>query len=479
MLVFLQIMKFLVFSLLLLAFFFTACKKESFITSPDARISISADTLHFDTVFTSTGSVTKAFKIINENNQQLRLNSITLKGGIGSAFKINADGTPGPSLNNIEIGANDSIYIFVNVSINPNTGNLPFVVQDSIEIVYNGNNRLVQLEAWGQNANFLRNQKIVGNIIWNSPLPYVILGGLQIDTTATLTIEKGTRIYLHADAPILVDGSLKVNGQKHDSSRVYFQGDRLDEPYKNFPGGWPGIYFRGRSKDNVLQYAVIKNAYQALVAEQASINANPKLTIKQCIIDNTYGAAIYGVRTSITAENCLISNAAAEKNQGSNLFLVYGGTYNFSHCTVVSYSNAYIPHVNPVVTIANYVQPQPGSFLTADLNASFTNCIFWGENGPVDDEVVTYKQGTGAFNISFTNCLWKVKTNPANSNIVATLNNQPPLFDSVDVAKRFYNFRLKDSSPAINKGIATGLLTDLDGNNRASGLPDMGCYEKQ
>jgi hypothetical protein len=357
-LVFLQIMKLFFYSFLLLICFFTACKKESFITSPDARLTISADTVRFDTVFTSTGSVTQAFKIINENNQQLRLNSVTLKGGAGSAFKINADGTPGPLINNIEIGANDSIYVFVNVRINPNAGNLPFVVQDSIEIAFNGNSRLVQLEAWGQNANFLRNQKIIGNVTWNSPLPYVILGGLQIDTTATLTIEKGTRIYLHADAPILVDGSLKVNGEKQDSARVYFQADRLDEPYKNFPGAWPGIYFRGRSRDNMLQYAVIKNAYQALVAEQASVNANPKLTIKQCIIDNTYGAAIYGVRTSITAENCLISNAAAEKNQGSNLFLVYGGSYNFNHCTVVSYSNAYIPHVNPVATIANYVQRQ-------------------------------------------------------------------------------------------------------------------------
>ena len=479
MLVFLQIMKSLVYSFLLLVLFFTACKKETFITSPDARITISADTLHFDTVFTSTGSVTQAFKIINENNQQLRLNSVTLKGGNSSAFKINADGTPGPAINNIEISANDSIYVFVNARINHNAGNLPFVVQDSIEITFNGNSRLVQLEAWGQNANFLRNQKITGNVTWNSPLPYVILGGLQIDTTATLTIEKGSRIYLHADAPILVDGSLKVNGEKQDSARVYFQGDRLDEPYKNFPGAWPGIYFRGRSKDNVLQYAVIKNAYQALVAEQPAVTINPKLTIKQCIIDNTYGAAIYGVRTSITAENCLISNAAAEKNQGSNLFLVYGGTYNFRHCTVVSYSNTYIPHVNPVTTIANYVQPQPGSFLTADLTANFTNCIFWGENGPVDDEVVAFKQGSGIYSVNFTNCLWKVKTTPANSTSVATLNNQTPLFDSVDVAKRFYNFRLKDGSPAINKGINTGLLTDLDGNNRAVGLPDMGCYEKQ
>ncbi|MCP2936719.1 hypothetical protein NK983_28940, partial [Salmonella enterica subsp. enterica serovar Typhimurium] len=90
-------------------------------------------------------------------------------------------------------------------------------------------------------------------------------------------IEKGTKIYLHADAPFIVDGTLKINGEKFDSTRVVFQGDRLDEPYRNFPGAWPGIYFRGESKDNELNYAIIKNAYRGLVSEKPSINSNPKL----------------------------------------------------------------------------------------------------------------------------------------------------------------------------------------------------------
>ena len=72
---------------------------------------------------------------------------------------------------------------------------------------------------------------------------------------------------------------LKVQGAAADSDRVYFRGDRLDEPYSNFPAGWPGIYFRGRSHDNQLDYAIIKNAYQGVVAEEPSINANPKLVL--------------------------------------------------------------------------------------------------------------------------------------------------------------------------------------------------------
>ena len=69
-----------------------ACRKDSFITSADARVTITADTLKYDTVFTTAGSVTQFFKIINENNQKLRLSSVKLMGGTASAFKINVDG---------------------------------------------------------------------------------------------------------------------------------------------------------------------------------------------------------------------------------------------------------------------------------------------------------------------------------------------------------------------------------------------------
>ena len=78
-------------ALILISFVFLfACKKESFITSPDARVTITADSLKYDTVFTTTGSVTQSFKIINENDQKLRISSLKLMGGNSSAYKINA-----------------------------------------------------------------------------------------------------------------------------------------------------------------------------------------------------------------------------------------------------------------------------------------------------------------------------------------------------------------------------------------------------
>jgi hypothetical protein len=59
------------------------------------------------------------------------------------------------------------------------------------------------------------------------------------------------------------------------------------------------------------------------------------------------------------------------------------------------------------------------------------------------------------------------------------INNQNPLFDSVNTSQKVYSFRLKEGSPALNKGIATSTFIDLDGNPRPVGLPDLGAYEKQ
>lgn len=452
-------------SVLLLLF---SCRKDSFITSPDARVSISADTLKYDTLFVTAGSTYRTLKIINENDQKLRLTSLKLMGGASSAYKMNVDGVAGSQFSNLEINANDSIYVFVQVNINPSAVNLPFVIRDSIQISYNGKNRKVQLEAWGQNAHFFRNKEVAADETWNNDLPYVILGSLQINANTTLTINKGCRIYAHANAPIVINGTLKTSGLKDTADRVYFQGDRLDEPYKDFPASWPGIYFGATSKDNVLNYTTIKNAYQAIGITEPSVNANPKLTLNECVIDNAYDAGIISLNSSINARNCLVSNC------GKNLFLAQGGNYQFTHCTIVTYANRFIDHKDPVLTISNFANSS-----SANLTATFRNCILWGENGLVNDEVVVLKNGNTTFNVNFDYNLWKVQTAPSNITSNQIINNQAPLFDSVNTTKNYYDFRLQTASPAINKGIGAGVTTDLDGKPRPVGLPDLGCFEKQ
>ncbi len=464
-----------IFPYLLLAVFFlyfSSCKKDSFITSQNAQISTSVDSLKYDTVFTSIGSVTQSFKINNLNNQKLLLSKIKLMNGNNSAFKININGIGGNEVRDIEVAANDSVYVFVTVNINPDNAALPFIVKDSIMIMYNGNSHFVQLEAFGQNAHFLRNHIIKGNIIWPNNLPYVILGSIRIDTSATLTIEAGSKIYLHADAPFITDGTLIINGTK--PAPVNVTGDRMEEGYKNLPASWPGIYFRGSSKNNVLNYTVIKNAYQAVVVEKPSVNSGAKLTLHKCIIDNAYDVGLLCINSNVDIDNSLITNC------GTNVSVIYGGNYNIINCTIASYSNNNIVHKNPVLVINNFTSPVGGN-LTADIKCILQNCIFWGDNGSVDNEIKVSKEGINTFNVIFDHCLYKAKEDPLNSVFIEVIKNMDPQFDNIDITKQLYNFHINgDNAPSINNGFnSTGFAKDLDDNNRSIGLTDIGCYEKQ
>ena len=460
----------LLFPPALIILIFWSCKKESFITSPDARISVT-DSIKFDTVFTTTGSVTKSFKIINENDQKINFSTIKLAGGNSSPFSININGVAAKERNNIDVAANDSIYVFVSIRVNPATSNLPFIVSDSILISYNGVNRYVQLEAYGQNAVFLRSTVLTGANSWSNALPYVVLGSLRIDTNAVLTVPQGTRIYLHANAPILVDGTLILNGTV--SEKIIFRGDRLDEPYRNFPASWPGIYIRNSSKNNSFTFAEIRNANQAVVVTGPSVNTNPKLIMNQIVIDNAFDAGLLCINSNVSVNNSLISNCR------NNIIIQAGGNYNLTHCTVAAYSTTYIIHTKPALSIADAGIINGIQSLNA-LSAVFKNCIFWGENNSVNQEVVVNKQGNLMFSVLMDRCLYKSDVDPANTQLQSVIKNIDPLFDTIDYANQFFNFRINNPlAPGINKGATTSLTKDLNNNPRSVGLPDLGSYEKQ
>lgn len=454
----------------LFALLFLSCKKESFIDSKDAKLSVSVDSLFYDTVFTTAGSVTKSFKIFNNNDQKLRITQVKLNGGKSSVFKMNVDGVSGPEINNVEINSNDSLYVFVQVNINSSGVTNAFVERDSIQITYNGNQCWVQLQAYGQNAIFLKNKKITGTENWNNTLPYVILGGLQVDTNAVLNIGEGTKVYVHADAPFLVDGTLKTTGTKN--LPIIFSGDRTDADYKDLPASWPGIFFRNTSKDNSLKHTTIKNAYQGIIAQGLSTTANPKVIISQCIIDNIYDAGLLAINSEIHVDNTLISNC------GSNVLLTLGGNYRFVNCTVASYGNRYFDHKNPVLQVTDFIN-QDGVILSAPLQAFFQNSIFWGDAGSVDNEIVVSKKGTGLFSVQFDHVLYKVKDDPNPATFTNFIKNVSPLFDSINVSKNIYDFHFSKNSgaPAINAGTPTPFLYDLDDKLRGA-QPDIGCYER-
>lgn len=458
------------YAFILFIFFLTvySCKKESFIQSADAVISFSSDTLFFDTVFTAIGSVTATVKIMNENDQKLKLSSIRLAGGATSPFKININGMPSTEVTNEVLKANDSIYLFVQVYVNPDDRTQPFILEDSVEVQYNGRSKWIQLRAYGQNAIFLKDKVIERDTTWNNYLPIVITGLLRVDTGVSLKVEEGTRIYIHATAPVIVNGTLDATGTF--SEPVIFTGDRTDAEYKDLPASWPGIYFTASSKNNSLKNVILKNAYQGIIAEQMADDGNPKVILSQSRIENIYDAGILALNSSVFADNSLIANC------GSNIAVMLGGQYSFVNCTIASFGSFYISHKDPVLQAVDYFE-RSGIVYTSDLKMEFTNCILWGDNGTVGNEIFLEKKGNGLFNVLLDHSLYKAKDAISLANFVNSQLNEPPLFDSINASKNYYDFHISDlGSPAIKSGKNVPYLYDLEGKERVN-PPDMGCYE--
>lgn len=247
---------FLFIGLLGLSLTLTQCKKESPING--TGISFTTDTLTFDTVFTSLGSTTRYFKVKNTTTKDITISNIKLMGLQGNQFRLNVDGLPGKNFDNVEVLAKDSLYIFVEVTVNPNIANAPFVIQD--EILFSVKNQLqkVVLEAWGQNAYYHVGESYSMTNpppVWLADKPHIILRlrdtlrALEIKQGVTLNIPSGARLFFGAGAFISVDGTLNALANQGDS--ISFDGVRLESYYNDRPGQWWGIIYGRTAKVNM------------------------------------------------------------------------------------------------------------------------------------------------------------------------------------------------------------------------------------
>ena len=148
---------------LLAVILFSSCKKDRFYEGQGQVLTFSADTLTFDTVFTTVGSVTRYFRVENPLKEAIKIDEIRLVGLNGTQFRINVDGISGRSVTDVEIPPQDYVYIFAEATIDPNNQNNPFVVLDEIQYVYNGTQQSSYLRAWGQNAHFHYGEIIEGD----------------------------------------------------------------------------------------------------------------------------------------------------------------------------------------------------------------------------------------------------------------------------------------------------------------------------
>ena len=455
---------FLILLIPLLVMVFACRKKDKIDTSPELFLTFSSDTVMFDTVFTTVGSVTKRLIVYNEHDKKVRISTIRLAGGSSSQFSINVDGSPVTEISDVEIPGKDSIFIFVRVTVDPGNQNTPFVIADSILFSTNGNLQDVKLVAWGQDAHFHVSENIKGNTVWDSLKPHVIYGFVRIDTAGSLTIEPGTKVYFHKNGILNIsyDASLKVNGNLQHPVR--FQGDRLDLFYNNLPGQWDGISLEAGSRDHEINYAIIKNGNWGIAADSAVATGTTALKLDNTIIQNMVSDGLYAFSTSIISTNCVIGNCG-----GTALDIVKGGNYDFRQLTIGNYWSSSVRY-SPSVYISNYRYDSIFKIPNDLQKAYFGNVIIYGSN---DEEIALDTLKGTMFEATFDHVLMKSKINTSDPvHFIACLKNQDPLF--VDVQN--YDYRIDSLSPAIGKGVPMGVNEDIRGNPRPSN-PALGAYE--
>jgi hypothetical protein len=471
----------------------TSCEKDKSFYEGKANVDTSVDTLMFDTVFTSVGSATRFFKIYNKESRPIQV-SVKLSKPTNSPFRINVDGFKGPIVDNVEILPNDSIYVFAEVTINPNNplSVSPFVIEENIIITQNGNDSKVLLTAWGQNANYISKAGQIGLLSCNNgmlnfsdPKPYVVYGILVIDD-CQVTLPKGTRVYVHGgiaftedrnyynDGQIIVLDGGRIISQGTLDAPVLITGDRLEADYADDPGQWGGVRFYSGSKGNSFQHTTIKNSIVGLVVDSAAT-----LGLSHCTILNTSSSGLVGINGSIKADNTLIHSSGSH-----NVQIIQGGDHTFRYCTFASFGNQKeaifatnkrcLDLQNDITCVARVV--------VSPLNLSMTNCII---SGGSTDEIAFdnfTKDKPENFRFSLKNCVVRVDELIKTDRFPKFFDDCVDCYNQKSADKLFLkqsdkDFTLDTMSVALQKALPLAdIRTDRRGKSRKS-KPDVGCFE--
>ncbi|MFO8054584.1 MAG: choice-of-anchor Q domain-containing protein [Bacteroidales bacterium] len=462
---------------LLIWLFSGSCQKDELLDDP-VNLQFSSDTILFDTLFTTIGSSTQSFRVYNPKDEDVEIDQIMLAGGQSSPFRINVNGLSGTSFSNIKLRGNDSLYTYVEVTVDPNDNEQPMIITDSIVFNTNGKVQDIKLVAWGQDANFivadtdvsgLPAYKIVAhqneNIVWDSNKPYVIYGYAVVDSTASLTITEGTDVHFHANSGLWVykGGNLKVEGTPSDP--VHFRGDRPEPYYEDIPGQWDRIWLNEGSVDNEIRHAIIENGFIGIQAETLEGQMGNQLITENVIIRNMTGMGFLGRNYKVSTENTEVSNCG-----NYAVALTNGGDYSFTHLTVGNYWSDGIRQT-PSLYLNNFFEQADGSLSSNDLSVTIANSIIYGNQ---QNEFLTEDIDDGSL-LEFTidHCLVKTTQATTGNSWVNSLINQNPQFE--DAGNDDYT--LSQGSPAIDAGTpAYQVPFDLKGDPRDA-QPDMGAYE--
>ncbi|MFW5774127.1 MAG: hypothetical protein ACOCWD_05520 [Tangfeifania sp.] len=457
-----------------------SCEDEGYMNSPDAQIQFSNDTITFDTIFTTIGSTTQHLRVYNPYDEDILISRIRVAGGDFSNFRLNIDGKSTNEAYEIEVPARDSIFIFVEVTIDPTGQNLPMVVQDSIEFTTNSNLQNIKLVAYGQDFKLIKGETIE-TTTWTSEKPYLIYDYAYVDSLSTLTIEPGTRIHFHKGAGMYVKGTVKAEGTFQEPIR--FLSDRLEDNYKNIPDQWNGIILFSGSHDNVFNYTNIKNANIGLQVGTIEEEGFASLQLSNARIENMAYAGLFALKSKITGYNNVIANcgfyAAA---------LLVGGEYEFYHTTIANFWGNYSRQARStsslVLSNVLVVQQADGSKIThsGDLQkAFFGNSIIYGNN---TKEIELGNNMENVFNYEFDHCIIQV---PDTFNI-SNNDNFKSVWRGEDYNPEFvdpyeeYDYSLDTLSAAKDIGkkeFAEKYPLDIMNKDRTGDDgPDLGAFER-
>jgi hypothetical protein len=471
----------------------TSCSRERFYTEPDAMLRFSLDTLRFDTVFTQRGSATRILKVFNPYNQSIVIENIFVNARSSSKFRLNIDGLPGNEGSNYRIAPKDSMYIFAEVTVNPDEplSISPFVIEDHIVFITNGNEQRVVLEAWGQNANYIpafdaRGQQALltcgnGEVRWDDPRPYVIYGVLAIDS-CMLTIVEGTRIYVHGgfvrtqgndfynDGILFMLPSGRLNIRGSAERPVIIQTDRLEREFERVPGQYSGIRLgAGSVGPHVIEYADFRHAIIGLYADSASV-----VQVRNSMFRHCSTAGIVGIHANVRADNCLFHD-----NPGGGALMIYGGNYTFNYCTITNLNSA-----SEALAAQNFICFDNLCTQNAvnPLDLTIVNSII--VNGGRD--ALRLRNGTPSqpqgFRYKIENSLLNLTDLTREANFINFFDNCNPCTTYTRGEQLFQNassFDYRLDTMSVARGLARiipQIPRDIINNTRKSS-PDAGCYE--
>lgn len=477
-------------SIVALLFTATGCRKEEFATSPDQILEFSKDTVFFDTVFTSVGSTTQRLQVYNRHDKSIKISSIHLRGDSDGQFIINVDGDNGQSFSDIEILPNDSMYLFVEVTVDPNSDFTPFIIEDQIVFETNGTEQLIQLNAWGQNAYFHGEsdgfQVLQGSHTWNNDLPHVVYGIVALDEGGSLTINEGTQVYVHSRSGLYIYKSqIHINGTL--GNEVVFQGDRLEPEYDDIPGQWGiqlnfqldgssgpeiasvargGIWLM-QNTGSTIDYAIIKNGGMGIQVDTTGTN-DFALEINNTKITNMSGIGFWCQGAYVKGTNMLVSNCGDVCGSFS-----IGGKYQMDNCTFANYwSNG--NRTSPTFVLNNNYEDINENLIVRPLTQTFfRNCIMYGNNAQLNDysEFVVDLEEEAAQDYQFHFCLVDTEEDLADGNRYFNMvRNQAPYFCNAYEG----NFNISANNSRMFGSFFTNIPSDIAGNSNGEW---KGCYD--